>query len=79
MFKKIFFIVILFIANTTITMAQCAMCRASVGSNLSEGKGVIGSGINDGILYLLSVPYLVIGGMIYIWYKNAKKNRYINA
>lgn len=79
MFKKIFFIVILFIANTTMTIAQCAMCRASVGSNLSEGKGVIGSGINDGILYLLSVPYLVIGGMIYIWYKNAKKNRVIGA
>jgi hypothetical protein len=79
MFKKIFFIVILFIANTTMTIAQCAMCRASVGSNLSEGKGVIGSGINDGILYLLSVPYIAIGTMIYIWYRSAKKNRVVNA
>jgi hypothetical protein len=46
-----------------------------VGSNLSEGKGVIGASINDGILYLLSVPYIVVGAGIYLWYRSAMKNR----
>jgi high-affinity nickel permease len=72
--KKIFLIIILSIFNITISVAQCAMCRASVGSNLSEGKGVIGATINDGILYLLSVPYIVVGAGIYLWYRSAKKN-----
>lgn len=72
--KKILLVAILSILNVTISVAQCAMCRASVGSNLSEGKGVIGASINDGILYLLSVPYIVVGAGIYLWYRSAKKN-----
>lgn len=53
--------------------AQCAMCRATVGSNLSEGRGVIGTGINFGILYLLSMPYLLVLVVAFLWYRNGKK------
>lgn len=53
--------------------AQCAMCRATVGSNLSEGRGVIGTGINFGILYLLSAPYLLVLGVAIVWYRTGKK------
>jgi hypothetical protein len=54
-------------------MAQCAMCRATVGSNLSEGRGVIGTGINDGILLMLVFTYLSIPTLIFVWYRTAKK------
>lgn len=53
--------------------AQCAMCRATVGSNLSEGRGVIGTGINFGILYLLSMPYLLVLVVGFLWYRTGKK------
>lgn len=72
--KKILVItIVILIASSTATWAQCAMCRATVGSNLSEGRGVIGTGINFGILYLLSTPYLLVAGLIYMWYRTGKK------
>jgi hypothetical protein len=71
--KKLLLVAILFIANCSMTMAQCAMCRATVGSNLSEGRGVIGTGINDGILLMLAFTYLSIPTLIFVWYRTAKK------
>jgi hypothetical protein len=34
--------------------AQCAMCRATVESNVSSGESSIGAGLNKGILFLLA-------------------------
>lgn len=56
------------------TMAQCAMCRATVENNVSNGVDTIGAGLNFGILYLFSIPYLVIGTVGYLWYRNSKLN-----
>jgi hypothetical protein len=70
-YSLIIFVVLLGLSFES--FSQCAMCRASVGSNLSEGRGVIGTGINFGILYLLSVPYLLIAGLIALWYRTGKK------
>ncbi|RFS16477.1 hypothetical protein [Emticicia sp. C21] len=72
-FKTIVVTTVFFLISCTVSIAQCAMCRASVGSNLSEGRGVIGTGINDGILYLLAITYLSIPTLIFIWYRTAKK------
>lgn len=52
--------------------AQCPMCRMSAESNLKNG-GTAGKGLNNGILYMLATPYLVIGGIGYVWYRNRKK------
>lgn len=52
--------------------AQCAMCRASVQTSISSG-GNIGAGLNAGILYLGAIPYLVIGMLGWIWYRNARR------
>jgi high-affinity nickel permease len=72
--KKTFVLIFLLILVTFVdTSAQCAMCRASVGSNLSEGRGVIGTGINYGILYLLSTPYLLVAALFLVWYRTSKK------
>ena len=54
--------------------AQCPMCRMTVESNLQNQSGVsIGKTINAGILYMLAMPYLLVGTIGYIWYKNRKK------
>ncbi|GAB4327759.1 MAG: hypothetical protein OHK0038_01530 [Flammeovirgaceae bacterium] len=55
--------------------SQCAMCRASVESNISTGKGKIGSGLNTGILYLMALPYLALGAVAYAWLVQYKKNK----
>ena len=51
--------------------AQCAMCKAVVEANLESG-GSIGAGLNDGILYLMAMPYIFIIVVGLIWY-NLKK------
>ncbi len=58
---------------SNIGTAQCAMCRATVGSNLSEGRGVIGTGINFGILYLLVTPYLLVSAVAIVWFRASKR------
>lgn len=55
--------------------AQCAMCRATLENNLSNGKMGMAAGINTGILYLFFTPYLVIGALAYFWYRASKRAR----
>ena len=50
----------LIIFDITLADAQCAMCKASVESGLKDGKQTVGKGLNDGILYLMAVPYLLL-------------------
>lgn len=53
--------------------AQCPMCRMSAESNLKNG-GTDGQGLNNGILYMLATPYLIIGVIGYIWWRNRRKD-----
>ena len=55
----------------TESVAQCPMCKISMESNLNNG-GTAGKGLNKGILYLFSLPYLIIGGIGFYWYKNQR-------
>ena len=68
-FNSILFFVFLLISQNT--DAQCAMCKAVVEANLESG-GSIGAGLNDGILYLMAMPYISILVVGLIWY-NLKK------
>ncbi len=53
--------------------AQCPMCRMSAENNLKEG-GTTGKGLNKGILYMLTMPYVLVGTIGIIWYRNRKKD-----
>ena len=53
-------------------LAQCAMCRSTLENNYSNGNPGIAAGINTGILYLLSMPYLAVIILGYLWYKSSK-------
>ena len=54
--------------------AQCAMCKAAVEANLDAG-GTKGAGINEGILYLMAMPYvaIIIFGLFYFLQKRNQK------
>ena len=64
---------ILFLFSVQILSAQCPMCKTAVESNLKSG-GTSGAGLNIGILILLIMPYALVGGIGYVWWKNRKKS-----
>ena len=53
-------------------LAQCPMCKMAVESNQQNG-GTSAQGLNNGILYLLSMPYILIGTLAIIWIRNKRK------
>ena len=69
MLAILFFITV----NVGSVYAQCAMCKGAVETNMSTGRNVIGNGINAGIAYLFVFPYLTVGVIAYLWYRNSKK------
>jgi len=54
-------------------MAQCPMCKMSAESNLKNG-GTTGKGLNTGILYMLALPYTLVGVIGFIWWRNNRRN-----
>lgn len=52
--------------------AQCAACTASVETNAKSGSHTT-KGLNNGIMYLLAAPYLVVAIGGYVWYKNYRR------
>lgn len=68
---SIVFILVLVVLATSDMTAQCPMCKMSAESNMKDG-GTMGRGLNMGILFLLSLPYIMVGTLGYIWYRNRK-------
>ena len=62
----LFLLVILSISMTPVANAQCAMCKAVAASNLDSKQNDIGKGINNGVLYLMAVPYVFVGASVLI-------------
>ena len=54
--------------------AQCAMCKGAAETNLRQGGGDP-QGLNNGILFMLSMPYLLVGGIGYWWWRNRHKEQ----
>lgn len=60
--KKLTTVVILtivFLSLTHFAEAQCAMCKAAVESSQGQKNSVAG-GINQGIIYLMVIPYFLL-------------------
>ena len=55
--KKFLFGIVFFIISIS-AQAQCAMCRAALES---EEGGVQSEAVNDGIVYLMAIPYILVG------------------
>ena len=72
--NKFIFIIFILLTFKTKVSAQCAMCKAVVEANLKEG-GSAGAGLNEGILYLMAMPYVVIilFGIFYLLQKKDKQ------
>ena len=71
--KTFIFILIILLVSINVD-AQCAMCRAVLESDES---GQTAKGINNGIVYLMIFPYLLIAGVGYAIYRSRKKQKEI--
>lgn len=70
--KKPITILVLILLIAFDTQAQCAMCRAVLESE--EGQ-TAAEGINNGIIYLMAIPYILIAGIGYAIYRKFYKNQ----
>ncbi|HEX8059975.1 MAG TPA: hypothetical protein VF473_03525 [Cyclobacteriaceae bacterium] len=72
--KLIFGLTFILGCFTNKVVAQCAMCRATLENNVSNGQAGIAAGINFGILYLFVTPYLAICTLAILWYRTSRRN-----
>jgi hypothetical protein len=66
----ILFFLVVFNENS---LAQCAMCKGAISEKANDGESNFGQGLNNGILYLMSFPYIIFGTLAFFWYKESKK------
>ncbi len=69
--KKTVFFIIFSLSFVFKGLAQCAMCKAVVES----GDAQMAEGLNNGILFLMAFPYILIGTLFYFLYKYKIKNK----
>ena len=72
-FKKLnfYFFLLVFSISSLSANAQCAMCRAAL---TSEGNAKQAAAVNDGIVYLMVIPYILVAGIGFAIYR-MKKNK----
>ena len=63
------FVLLQFLLFSGTANAQCAMCRAVLES---DGNVAAAEGINNGIVYLMAIPYIAVAVLFYFVYKQMK-------
>lgn len=51
--------------------AQCAMCKA-VAQTSRDGGSSVADGLNQGIVYLMAIPYLLMGAVGFALHRHRK-------
>lgn len=69
---KISFILLLLLFVPFGVDAQCSMCRAVLES---QATPTVAEGINDGIMYLMIFPYLLMAGVAYFIWRSRKQQK----
>ncbi|MGB7786957.1 MAG: hypothetical protein WBL27_12715 [Salinimicrobium sp.] len=69
---KVVLIVLFFSLLSFEAEAQCAMCRAVLESEASQSTA---EGINEGIMYLMVFPYLLMAGVAYAIWRSRRKSK----
>ena len=67
--KKLFLVCIVLLLISAEAFSQCSMCGAVVSSNLESEANNIGKSLNTGILYLMALPYILIGTIAFIFFR----------
>jgi uncharacterized membrane protein len=56
--------------------AQCPMCKQSLASARANGDTNVGETLNNGIMYLLAFPYVLVIIFLFLYFKSVRaKNK----
>lgn len=77
--KAILLLVLILFVGVEMVDAQCSMCKAVLESNMQSGEEAKGQGINEGIMYIMFVPYMLLGVVGYFMYRHYKKTNSLEA
>ncbi len=69
---KSFAILAMMMLMPMLGQAQCAMCRAALQSG---GDTAQAQAVNDGIVYLMVIPYILIAAIGFYVYKSRQKKK----
>jgi len=72
-FIKIGLLVFFWVFNLASVLSQCAMCKATAESATDDYGNAISGGINTGIVYMMGMPYLLLGILGWVFYKDRIK------
>jgi hypothetical protein len=67
---RVYFYILCSMFFSVSSYAQCAMCRAALTGNENKVKA---AAVNDGIVYLMVIPYVLVGALGYYIYRMKKK------
>jgi heme/copper-type cytochrome/quinol oxidase subunit 2 len=70
-FHKLFLSICILLLSVAAN-AQCAMCRAALESS---GNAVKAEAVNDGIVFLMAIPYIIVAGIGFVLYKMYYKKK----
>lgn len=64
-------LLMLFLGLSLPADAQCAMCKA-VAETSRDGGSSVADGLNQGILYLMAIPYVLMGAVGFALHRHRK-------
>lgn len=70
--NRLLFVLVLFLVASPSALGQCAMCRASLESS---GNVVKAEAVNDGIVYLMVFPYILVAVVGYVVYSMFRRKK----
>lgn len=71
--KFLILILLAFLINLDVD-AQCSMCRFAAESSYASGSD-IGKGLNNGIVYMMGIPYILLIGVGVLLFKKLRKDQ----
>jgi hypothetical protein len=79
--KKLIFsllLALLTLATLVPAQAQCVMCKSQVEAARAERDDYDVAGLNKGIVYMMTVPYILMGAVGFFWYRRTHPKRPTN-
>jgi heme/copper-type cytochrome/quinol oxidase subunit 2 len=70
--NRLFLLLFLLLLVSPTAIGQCAMCRASLESS---GNVVKAEAVNDGIVYLMVFPYILVAVVGYVVYSMFRQKK----
>ena len=67
-------LILLFFVFTQLSNAQCAMCKAVAETATDDHGNHISGGINTGIIYMMGIPYLLLGFLALVFFRDKIKS-----